>query len=279
MEVSVPGRFHPISILDAKIELLSSSPIRLARKTQVRFHLGTAELLATLKPLAGKEIQPGEKGFARIQLERSILTIPGDRFIFRRLSPMVTLGGGVVLDVEPVKSRSRIEVVESLRSIESLAPHELIGCLAERNGLRGLDESQMLSRTMADRQTLRSTVNQLVNDNRLRLVCEEPCLVMDTGCFTKLIDSIVRGLEDFLHQNPLRMGIPREQIYSSGFKSCHPLVFRAALDQRKEVLRVLTPGGVAILGNDLNPARTEGRLRAPSLTAAAARSSCPSAFT
>ena len=100
MEVSVPGRFHPISILDAKIELLSSSPIRLARKTQVRFHLGTAELLATLKPLAGKEIQPGEKGFARIQLERSILTIPGDRFIFRRLSPMVTLGGGVVLDVE-----------------------------------------------------------------------------------------------------------------------------------------------------------------------------------
>ena len=239
MEVSVPDRFCPVSTCTAKIELLPSSPVQLAKKTQTRFHLGTAELMATLKPVAREGIQPGQTGFVRIQLDRPILMLPGDRFIFRRLSPMETLGGGTVLDVEPTKLRDAGRAVQFLKSIESLNLCELICSLAERNGLRGLDESEVLSQTAVEKHTARDLVKTLVTQSRLRLVSEEPYQVISPAIFAQLMDRIVKCLDTFHHQNPLLAGIPKEQLYSSGVKGCRPQAFRAALNELAAKQRIV----------------------------------------
>jgi selenocysteine-specific elongation factor len=238
MEVSVPDRFSPVSTCSAKIDLLASSPAPLTKKTQTRFHLGTAELMATLKPLAREPIQPGQSGFVRIQLDRRILMLPGDRFIFRRLSPMETLGGGTVLDVEPGKLRGTGQAIKFLRSIESLNLSELICCLADRNGLRGLDESELLSQTTAEKHAVRDLIKRLAAQGRLKLVSEEPYQMICSAAFGQLMDAIIKCLETFHRQNPLMTGIPREQLYSGSVKGCRPLAFRAALSELAEKQKV-----------------------------------------
>jgi selenocysteine-specific elongation factor len=69
----------------------------------LRFHYGTANVSARVSFLSGKSLAPGEKDFVKIRLAEPVTVVSGDRFILRRLSPSVTLGGGTVLNNTPQK--------------------------------------------------------------------------------------------------------------------------------------------------------------------------------
>lgn len=241
MEVSVPERFHPVSTCDAQIELLATSPVSLTRKTTIRFHHGTSEAVAAFRPLGSREIHPGQSGFVRILLDQPLLALPGDRFIFRRLSPMMTLGGGIIVDVEPFKSRksssrNRIEWLESLKPLDS---GELLFCYVKRNGLFGMTEAQMLSQIETEKAAARELVVAFVNQGRLKLVSEEPLLLMDPESFAHLMGQVLGFLDAFHNQNPLSTGVSKEQLNSGVGRTCHPLALKAALSQLAEENKIL----------------------------------------
>jgi selenocysteine-specific elongation factor len=237
MEISVPGRFRPVTICDAQIELLDSSPVTLARKTEVRFHHGSAEVMAHLKPLSTKEIRAGQTGFVRILLEHPVLMLPGDRFIFRRLSPMVTLGGGTVLDIRPSKQAAS-STVSYLESIASLELHNVLLHNVRRSGFRGLGEEDWLAQTALEKSMLRNIGSALVQQGRLKLISEDPYRLIDTGCFARLMQQLLADVETFHERNPLATGISKEQLSSSNSRVCHPLALRAALIQLEEQKKV-----------------------------------------
>ena len=118
--------------LDVAIELLPSARKALAVRMRVRVHLGTAEVLGRVAQV--RSIAPGEKGMARLLLERPIVARGGDRFVLRSFSPVTTIGGGVVLDPFPPK-RPRV----SERGLTAGQPAgERLARLVEEAGLRGL---------------------------------------------------------------------------------------------------------------------------------------------
>ena len=118
--------------LDVAIELLPSARKALAVRTRVRVHLGTAEVLGRVAQV--RSIAPGEKGMARLLLERPLVARGGDRFVLRSFSPVTTIGGGVVLDPFPPK-RPRV----SERGLTAGQPAgERLARLVEEAGLRGL---------------------------------------------------------------------------------------------------------------------------------------------
>jgi selenocysteine-specific elongation factor len=90
MVLSEPGRFSPATILDCRLELLPA--VKLKNRAPVHFHTGAANVEAEIRHLP-------EPGWARIKLKEPLLVLPGDRFIIRRFSPVVTIGGGVVVDI------------------------------------------------------------------------------------------------------------------------------------------------------------------------------------
>ncbi len=91
MVLSEPGRFSPVTILDCQLEFLPSvKPLK--NRSPVHFHSGSANVEAEVRYL-------GAAGWARITLKEPVLVLPGDRFIIRRFSPVVTIGGGVVVDI------------------------------------------------------------------------------------------------------------------------------------------------------------------------------------
>ena len=86
------------SALDALLELLPGSP-PLRRQTRVRVHLGTAEVLARAYPR--EEVAVGQPGMVRLALEAPVVARGADRLVLRSYSPVVTIGGGRVLDPLP----------------------------------------------------------------------------------------------------------------------------------------------------------------------------------
>ena len=56
-------------------------------------------------------IEPGSTVMVRIILREPVLALPGDRFIIRMFSPVVTIGGGEVLDCSPPRRAARSALI------------------------------------------------------------------------------------------------------------------------------------------------------------------------
>ena len=96
--VDADAHWQPTGALDVELTLLPGAKA-IDRRTRLRLHLGTAELLARVYPRGA--IGSGETGPARLVLERLTVARGGDRFVLRSYSPVTTIGGGRVLDPAP----------------------------------------------------------------------------------------------------------------------------------------------------------------------------------
>ncbi|MCY3023351.1 MAG: selenocysteine-specific translation elongation factor, partial [Planctomycetota bacterium] len=103
MVVATPGIFRPCSLVTAHLTPLAGTPWPLTHRAPVRFHAGTAEIQGRVLLLEGDQLPAGTDGWVQVQLAEPTVAAPGDRFILRHQTPMLTLGGGVVLDVALLK--------------------------------------------------------------------------------------------------------------------------------------------------------------------------------
>jgi selenocysteine-specific translation elongation factor len=105
MMLTPAGMFRPTQRVSVKLNLLPSARV-LRDGARVHLHVFTAETVAEVQLLGVKQLRPGESGLARLKLGDAVMVLPGDRFIVRQFSPVITIGGGVVLDaLEPERRR------------------------------------------------------------------------------------------------------------------------------------------------------------------------------
>src|SRR5260370_26604607 len=138
MLLAEAGRFRAVTQVDCVFELLSSAK-PLKHRAPVHFHAGTAEVEAEVRRLQTTDaLRPGTRAYVRFLLSEPLLLLPGDRFIVRMFSPVVTIGGGVVLDIAPPRRGS----IERLRVFETGTLSEKIARLVSESrygmGLPGL---------------------------------------------------------------------------------------------------------------------------------------------
>src|SRR6266705_1746818 len=103
--LTVPGVLVASYLLNVELETLMADEAALRDLARVRFHHGTLEAMARVKLFEGGTLPPGGRGFAQLRLETPLAALPGDRFILRRYSPPITIGGGTILHARPPKLR------------------------------------------------------------------------------------------------------------------------------------------------------------------------------
>ena len=127
----------PTAVLDVVFQLLPSAPRPLKHRTRIRLHLGTAEVLGRVIPLAREEVKPGGEAFMQIRLEKPIVALPGDHFVIRSYSPLLTIGGGEVLDAFPSRhKRLSQQVKEEMEILEKGSDDEKIRIRLLKTGLK-----------------------------------------------------------------------------------------------------------------------------------------------
>ncbi len=89
------------------------------QNTEIRFHHGTATVVGKITFLSGKSLPTNSAGVAKIRLKEPLLLIAGDRFVIRKMSPSLTLGGGIVLSGIPGKINNKTK--ENLSQASLLA--------------------------------------------------------------------------------------------------------------------------------------------------------------
>jgi selenocysteine-specific elongation factor len=229
MTLAVPGRFRSTERMDARLQLLASAP-KLKHRSRVHFHSGTTETMAEIFLYAGKELEPGQDAFAHLRLDDKVLVLPGDRFILRQFSPVITIGGGVVLDAlarRPLaRDKGRAAFLEVL---EQGDPLDILGAMVERAPM-GLTMEEIRARTGWPDLQIRETTALVAKSGRASMVSVDPLLLIPGEVFAAVRRKLAAKVEEFHKRNPLLPGIPREDLRSSLGRSVRAEAFRAALE-------------------------------------------------
>jgi selenocysteine-specific elongation factor len=118
MVLGPPGVLTPTRAVDTRFQLLGSAQ-PLKHRAPVHFHAATSETEAEVRLLEGiQPVQPGATVWARFLLKDPLLLLPGDHFIVRMFSPVITIGGGVVLDNAPAPKMRKPEAVAHLEQLD-----------------------------------------------------------------------------------------------------------------------------------------------------------------
>ena len=200
MMLAEAGQLQETRQIDCSFELLKSAK-PLKHRAPVHFHAGTAEVEAEIRLLDRSEaMQPGSSGYVRLLLREPLQLLPGDRFIVRMFSPVVTIGGGTVLDISPPRrsGTERLRVLQHSGLAEQLA-------LLVRESKHGLSLRELISRTGRVEADLRKAAGNLI-------VTES--WLFDPAWIDKQIEAIQTVLKQFHRQNPLLPGVSKEDVRS-----------------------------------------------------------------
>lgn len=209
MSLATPGLFQPTRIVDCTFRLLPGAGA-LKHRAPVHLHAGTAEtvaevrLLDSLQPLAA-----GESTRLRLLLRDPLLLLPGDRFIARRISPVVTIGGGEVLDNQPPGRMRRAAAAERLKQLETEDADARLSRFASE-GVYGTPFSALRARTGRTDEDLRSAApaaGLLVLDDWLT-----PAATLE-----REKQALIGQLADFHRANPLDPGLPKAALALPAF--------------------------------------------------------------
>src|SRR5262249_23975709 len=156
--------------------------------SRVRFHQGTSETNAEITVLDRRDLCGGQTALARLRLEQPLLTLLGDRFILRQLSPATKVGGGVVLNPHPTNhGRPEQNVVSFLSVIESGTREEVLAALADADPW-GLDLADVVRLTGWLETELRDSFADLETKGLVRILNHQPFVVVSAAGFASCIN-------------------------------------------------------------------------------------------
>jgi selenocysteine-specific elongation factor len=242
MTLVPPATFEATQRADVRLRLLSSAPHPLKDRARMHFHSHTMETVAEIVLYAAKQLDPtfaknahvghptissgspqllpGGEAFARLRLPEPALVMPGDRFIIRQFSPVVTIGGGVVLDAAPLpRMRADLSFLEILASGDAEA---ILRARIERRQHEGILMSRLVAETGWTKNIIEMNLTPAVKSGAVVRSGER---FLHSAALEELKLQVVRTVAAFHEKNPLVEGISKEELRAQVDAS--PEVFEA----------------------------------------------------
>lgn len=232
MVVALPGTLEPSTRVDVHLELLAGSPVTLEQNSSLDFFAGASETPVQATLLDADRLEPGQSGLVQLRLREPVALAKGDRYIVRRPSPSLTIGGGEVIDPHPRRhKRFSEETLQTLRTLQQGTPEELlmealgntpqeIRAVVEKSGVEAGAALEAVRKLLAGGQVL-----QLSGQENSALGSQSPALVMSYPAWEALMKRVVTLLGHHHHHQPLRRGMSKEELRSRLAREVPPKAF------------------------------------------------------
>ena len=207
--IGIAGTLSATALVDVVLEILHDAPRPLKSRDRVRLHAGTSEIMARALLLDGAELAPGKRGFARLRLEAPLVALAGDRFVIRSYSPIVTIGGGTLLDTDPPRLKRPARLAH-LNVLEAGAPEAVVEEHVRGAGIGGIRLPALVARVPFGPARTRQLLDALAAAGRVTAVERDWSLHADA--VARLRGLVTAALEQFHRAQPLRGGMSREEL-------------------------------------------------------------------
>ncbi|MCR1900241.1 selenocysteine-specific translation elongation factor [Irregularibacter muris] len=229
-------------MIDVKLRLLSDSPFPIKNRERVRIYHGTSEILGRVVLLEQDELMPGQEGYAQLRLENQITAKTLDHFILRFYSPMVTIGGGIVLDTQPPKrKRFKEEVIGELKLKEQGESGEILKQFLKTYSKDFLTKEEIIKRIGLPSEELERIISSLASkDEIIQIAVGNMNYIFHPDFIHELGSKMRKYLQEFHNIQPLKSGVFKEEIRSRFFGEQKSKVIDELLGflEEKEVIKI-----------------------------------------
>lgn len=202
-------------MIDVIVDLLPAAPRKMKNRAKVRFHTGTAEVLATVVLLDRDELRPGETCYAQIRLDQPIAVLREDRFVLRSYSPVRAVGGGKVLNALPrKKKRHSPRVLEELNVFNSGDLSRITEQFVALGRFQGVEHKDLPFLTNSRESQLKEIVQKLLSRQRILMYDRERKTYIHREFYDLARKEILGTLEAYHRNNPLKAGLSKEELRS-----------------------------------------------------------------
>ena len=208
MTLAAPGVLEPTQRIEVKISLLKDArPLK--NRSRVHLHAFSSETIAEVALQGVNELKPGATAFAQLRTAEPLLLLPGDRAILRQFSPVITIGGAVVLDAFPLP-RQKPEMREKiLNTLSSGTRQDALLARIARRGHQGLSVSDAVRETGLKQSVLQPVIAALGQQKQIIQAGE---FLLATAAAQKTREKLAATLDAFHKANPLVAGISKEEL-------------------------------------------------------------------
>ena len=231
-----PGYFDTTYMIDVRLHALEDAPVPIKNRSRVHLHLGPREVLARLVLLESDELAPGSSELAQLRLEEPGIAAKGDRFVIRRYSPVVTLGGGIVLDASPRKhARFKTDVIESIRKLESDDPKAVLVARLDGAGWTSTTRGRVAADLAVAESDAMAIVDDLLKSGEIvSFTSGGGDRYMHAGQFDDLKESVLGAIDRYHTDNPLSAGLRRRELQDRVSGHTEDAAYEAAVESLLE---------------------------------------------
>ena len=208
--VCTPGYYLPTNLLTCKISLLPSAPA-LKYNSRIRIHLGTGEYIARVRFIGMDKLEPGESAIAQTTFDKMVSAGFRDRFIIRSYSPLLTIGGGIVLDVNPKPLKKK--QVDAIVGIQNLIDGDINTCIEwffQKNDLLIVSESNLARKLSLPLINISENLRILESQKKIIRISEG---YISTTTSTQIKEKMLNTLSKYHKENPLAYGMEKLELF------------------------------------------------------------------
>jgi len=197
--------------LDARLSVLPQAASALRHRQRLLLYHGTAEHMVELSLLDRDELRPGDDGLVQLFAANPVVALDGDRFILRVASPAETVAGGIILDVVPQRHRRRdATVLANLSARQDADAATAVGLELAKHPT-GLTQPQLAARLALPMDQLAGTLSSLADHQAVHLAGNH---WLNRSSWEAIVERIIAALRAYHRAQPLRRGMPREELRS-----------------------------------------------------------------
>jgi len=218
--VTLGEYFSPQQWYLCKLKVLGQNKLSLKNGTEIKFHTGTSEVLATIYLLQGNSVSAGEECVTQVRLSQPVVAGPCDRFILRSLSPVQTIGGGMIIEALPKKlKRNRPEILQDVqdRGKAVLVEKDFVEYCIKTAEAFAATETELSIRAKILPERLKEILAELVGETKVVDLGSKLYIHSDTA--DNVQQRLIEIISDFHRSKPESPGLSIEQFYDvSGLK-------------------------------------------------------------
>ena len=223
-------------LLDVKLKDLEDSMRILTNHERLHLYTGTSEILCRAVLLDKEQIGPGEEGLVQLRLEEEIAVKRGDRFVVRFYSPMETIGGGIVLEPNPVrKKRFDAQAIEELKKKESGSLGDVMELQIKEHGDTMITLAELAKVMAHSVDELKEYLEELEESGTIFVFpMKKDTYLWHRDSEFAVRQKIEETLQKYHSEHPYRYGMKKAEIHNTFLKKIKPNIFDAYIERMTE---------------------------------------------
>jgi len=202
------SHFKENPVLVLRLEVLKNSPLSLSNRRRLTFITGTTECQGEIRIFRDKQIIPGSSGTVFFKPDDPVYALLGDHFIIRLPTPMLSLGGGIVID--HIRKFPRQKELEQFSYLDLRTDWQLDKIiLSELSKENMLKPKELLVQSSFGAGKIKSELENLLDAKKCGQIGD---YIFEAGTFVKISKETIIKIEKFLKENSHVTGLTIEQI-------------------------------------------------------------------